>query len=172
MSDTQAALFLDSNRTVILRDIDSTIREVEAYADDASLWRAVPGLSNSGGILARHLAGNLHHFLGVRVGAAPYTRNRAEEFTPRADPPMSRAAVVSELRAARVAVETALVALDDDRLGSDFPEPVAGHRIRTSRFLVHLAAHLGYHLGQIDYHRRMQPGSQGAAGTLPIDGLL
>ncbi len=172
MSDNQAALLLDSIRTVILRDIDSTIREVEAYTDDASLWRAVPGLSNSGGILARHLAGNLHHFIGVRLGAATYTRNRAEEFTPRAEPPMSRAAVVLELQAARVAVDAALLTLDDDTLGAEFPEPVAGHRVRTSRFLVHLAAHLGYHLGQIDYHRRMQEGSQGAAGTLPIDGLL
>jgi hypothetical protein len=85
---------------------------------------------------------------------------------------MSRAAVVSELRAARVAVDAALKTLDDQTLKSEFPEPVAGHRVRTSRFLVHLAAHLGYHLGQIDYHRRVQPGSQGTAGTLPIDGLV
>lgn len=172
MSDTQAALLVDALRTVILRDIDSTIREVEAYADDASLWRVVPGLSNSGGMLARHLAGNLHHFIGVRLGAASYTRNRTEEFTSRAEPPMSRAAVVAELRTAQAAVDAAMKVLDDAALGSEFPEPVAGHRVRTSRFLVHLAAHLGYHLGQIDYHRRMQPGSQGAAGTLPIDGLL
>lgn len=166
-------MLVDALRSVVLRDLDGVIAEVEAYPDDASLWREVPGLSNSGGMLARHLAGNLHHFIGAKLGAEPYLRNRSEEFTSRAGPPpMPRASVVRELRAAREAVERALASLDDAALAAPFPEPVAGHTLKAARFLVHLAAHLGYHLGQIDYHRRMQAGSSGAVGTLPLDRLL
>lgn len=165
-------MFIDALRTVLLRDLDAVIREVEAYPDDASLWRSIPGLSNSGGMLARHLAGNLHHFIGLRLGTASYVRDRTEEFTSRAEPPMPRAAVVAELRAAKDAVAIALQSLDERAIAADFPEPVAGHTLRTSRFLAHLVAHLGYHLGQMDYHRRVQSGGGITVGTMAIDQLV
>ncbi len=166
-------MLVDALRTVLLRDLECVIREVEAYPDDESLWRVVPGLSNSGGMLARHLAGNLHHFVGLRLGGAPYVRNRAEEFTSRGGPPaMTRAQVGAELRAAHDAVDRALTSLPDSALAEAFPEAVGGHTIRASRFLVHLVAHLGYHLGQIDYHRRVQDAASAAIGTLPLDRLV
>lgn len=164
-------MIIDALRRVILRDLDACIAEVEAYPDDASLWRTIPGLTNSGGMLARHLAGNLHHFIGVQLGTAKYQRDRAEEFTARSEPPMPRAAVVSELRAARAAVDAALVSLDDDALAAEYPEPVGGFRLGSLRFVVHLAAHLGYHLGQMDYHRRVQPGATGPVGTMALNRL-
>lgn len=188
----------DAIRTVLLRDLDGVVREVEAYDSDEALWRPILGLTNSGGVLARHLAGNLHHFVGHVLGGAAYQRNREDEFDPKGPltaQPMSRAAVVAELRAAQRAVERALGGDEDATLSRDgnatpsgdqnampsshedvslsgiYPQPLAGHHIATSRFLVHLVAHLGYHLGQIDYHRRVQQGGIGAVGTLPLDRL-
>ena len=38
---------------------------------------------------------------------------------------------------------------------SDYPERVFDHPVSTRFFFIHLAAHLGYHLGQVNYHRRL-----------------
>jgi hypothetical protein len=34
------------------------------------------------------------------------------------------------------------------------------------QFMVHLVAHLGYHLGQVDYHRRIAAGQEALPGMI------
>ena len=46
----------------------------------------------------------------------------------------------------------------EDRLSHDFPEAVGGARVATGEYLVHLVSHFTYHLGQLDYHRRLVSG--------------
>jgi hypothetical protein len=138
-------------KAILLRDLGRLRRELEAYPDDAALWRTLPGTANPGGNLALHLAGNLQHFLGARLAGNGYLRDRGREFTARDLP---RAQVLAEVEAAERAVEAGLAALAPGDLDRDYPDPVDGRRLRTGEFLVSLCAHLGYHLGQVDYHRR------------------
>src|SRR6187551_3396600 len=67
-------------RAVLRRDLATLRRELDLYADDAGPWREVPGLANCGGTLALHLAGNLRHFVGARLGTSGYVRDRTAEF--------------------------------------------------------------------------------------------
>lgn len=144
-------------RRVLLREIRTVRREVEAYPSDALLWREVPGLPNPGGTLAIHLAGNLRHYIGAVLGGTGYVRDREAEFSDRGLP---RAVVVERLDAAIDAVDDTLAALTPERALEPYPEVVLGRSPSTLDFLVHLASHLGYHLGQLDYHRRMvSPGA-------------
>lgn len=159
---------LDAIRVVLLRDLDAAVREVEAYTSDDALWRIVPGTSNAGGTLARHLAGNLRHFVGSVLGGTDFVRDRDAEFSGKA---LSRAEVAAELRAAAADVDASLRALDAEAFAKPYPRQVGGQTLRTDRFLVHLAAHLGYHLGQLDYHRRMQQPDAQPIGTMAVDAL-
>lgn len=159
---------LDDIRLVLLRDIDAAAREVEAYPSDESLWAKIPGLTNSGGSLARHLAGNIRHFVGHLLGGSGYVRDREAEFSGTVLP---RAAVAAELRAASAEVDAALRALPAARLAAPFPAVIATVQLTTGRALLHFAAHFAYHLGQIDYHRRMQDPGAKAIGTMTLDPL-
>ena len=139
-------------KTVLLANLATLRREVEQYPDDASLWRQLPGLANPGGNLALHLAGNLQCFIGGHLGRTGYVRDREREFAAR---DLSRDQVLQEVDAAARAVEGALAPLDDAVLEQPFPVPVDGRPMLTGLFLTRLVSHLGYHLGQLDYHRRM-----------------
>lgn len=137
---------------ILTRDLVSLRKEIEAYPDDQDLWRGAEGITNSGGTLALHLAGNLQHFIGAVLGNTGYVRNRDAEFAERDVP---RADVLHRIDAAAVAVRDTLSRLTDADLAREYPLPIGKVRVDTGDFLIHLATHLAYHLGQVDYHRRM-----------------
>jgi uncharacterized damage-inducible protein DinB len=138
------------------RDLRTLRREVEAYPDERSLWQTVPGISNVAGTLVLHLTGNLRHYFGARLGGTGYVRDRAAEFARRDVP---RSELLDEIEAARTDVKTAVARTSEARLTDDFPEAVGGSIVRTGEYLIHLTTHFAYHLGQIDYHRRVVTGS-------------
>jgi hypothetical protein len=147
-------------QVLLTRELRTVRRQLQAYPDDASVWRVVPGLPNTGGTLALHVAGNLRHFVGGVLGGDGYQRDRDAEFARRDVP---RSELLAGIDAAIAAVERALPTLPADRLTSPFPEPIAKRRVSTGVFAIHLATHLAYHLGQLDYHRRAVTGD--AAGV-------
>lgn len=150
-------------RTILTRELYAFRRGVEAYPDDASLWRAVPGIANAGGTLVLHVSGNLRHFIGAVLGGSGYVRDRAAEFSRRG---VRRAELLEEIDAAIAAVGRGMDATPDDALGARYPEQVAGRDVLTRDYLVHLAAHLAYHLGQFDYHRRIVTGDGRTIGAV------
>lgn len=152
----------------MLRELDGFMREVDAFPDDVTLWQTAPGVTNSSGNLALHVAGNLQHFVGAILGQTGYVRNREHEFSCREG---ARAAVIAELTAARAVVDTTLSRLTQADLDRDYPEPLAGHTLNTAMFLVHLGAHLAFHLGQAGYLRRIVTGSNISTGPLPLAAL-
>ena len=156
-------------QTVLLRELAAVRRSVEAYPDDASVWAERAGLPNSGGTLVLHLAGNLQHYVGAVLGASGYRRDRDAEFARRDVP---RAALLAEVAAAQTAIERTFPTLPDSTLDEPYPEAIGGHRLATDAFLVHLAAHLAYHLGQLDYHRRVVTGDVRGVGALAPGGLV
>lgn len=156
-------------QSFLLRDLRSLRLELERYPDEASLWIIPEGLSNSAGTLALHVAGNLQHYIGAQLGQSGYMRDRAREFAARNVP---RTQILAEIDATQEAIRATLPRLTPEQLEADYPETVGGVRIRTDAYLLQVAVHLAYHLGQIDYHRRMvtgDPTGVGAVATVALD---
>lgn len=154
---------------VLVRDIDSVRDQINAYTDEADIWRLVPGVANSAGTLALHIAGNIQHYIGAQLGATGYVRDRDAEFGARDVP---RSEILAQIEAARMALARALPNVKADALASAYALEVGGVRPSTGQFLIHLAAHLAYHLGQIDYHRRAVTAQPSIGGMQSIPALV
>jgi uncharacterized damage-inducible protein DinB len=155
-------------RTVVLRELRALDREIAAYPDDESLWTAPAGAPNSAGNLALHLAGNLRHFIGAALGETGYTRDRDSEFSSKGLSRDELRAIVSD---AIRELDNAFDGITDEQLNSEYPIPIQERKLQASEFLVHLAVHLGYHLGQIDYHRRLSTSSSESVNTMSVKEL-
>jgi uncharacterized damage-inducible protein DinB len=147
---------LDALLKILERDLEKLRQEIEAYPDEESVWSVLPGTSNSAGNLCLHLAGNLQHFIGAVLGGSGYLRDREAEFSTRYLP---KDRLLKEVDAARSEVVSTLSGLDPDQLAERYPVEVFGHPMTVEYFLIHLTAHLNYHLGQVNYHRRLLAGS-------------
>ena len=145
------------------RDLRALGREINAYPQERDLWTEVPGIPNVAGTLALHLAGNLQHYVGAALGGTGYVRDRQAEFARRGVP---RAELLHEVEAARAAVRAGLGGAEPPDMEAEFPEAVGGVRVATGEYLIHLATHFAYHLGQIDYHRRVVTGRATAVDAM------
>lgn len=136
------------------RDLTKLKQEIESYKSDDALWRTDKALPNSGGNLALHLCGNLSHFIGATLGGSGYIRNRDLEFS---DKGVSRDEVIKKIDDTLAAVDNTLANVTGEQLAENFPIEVFKDKpvVSTEWMLVHLATHLNYHLGQVNYHRRM-----------------
>jgi hypothetical protein len=157
----------DLNR-LLGRELATLRDELLAYPDDASVWALPAGVPNSAGTLTLHLAGNLRFYVGAQLGATGYVRDRETEFAQRNVP---RDELVQLVERAADEVTRTLANLDPAVLSSVYPVEVGGLRLETLRFLLHLEAHFAYHLGQIDYHRRVVTGHSRSVGALPLPAL-
>jgi uncharacterized damage-inducible protein DinB len=140
---------------LFVRELETVQRELALFPDDDSVWRTLPGISNSAGNLALHLAGNLLHYVGAMLGGTGYVRNRPLEFS---RPSGTRAELDAEVQIAIDVVKRVLPHVSDERMARDFPETIAGVTLRTGLFLMHLSAHAAFHVGQIGYLRRALTG--------------
>ena len=154
---------------LIARELDTLRDELLAYPDEADMWARPEGVPNSAGNLALHLAGNLRWFIGAQYGATGYVRDRDAEFGARSG---SRTELLAIVQATRDEVTRTLASMDPTLLNDTFPQELAGMRFPAGRFLTHLACHLAYHLGQIDFHRRMVTKSGASVGALPLPPLV
>jgi DinB superfamily len=152
----------------LVRELEGVKRELALFKDDASVWNTIPGITNSAGNLALHLAGNLQYFIGAVLGRTGYVRNRELEFGRKSG---SRAEIYAELDAAIAVVGKVLPSISDAVLDQEFPEAVMGSKFRTGTFLVHLVAHAGFHLGQAGYLRRVVTGDATSSGPIPLGPL-
>jgi uncharacterized damage-inducible protein DinB len=134
------------------RDLNKLKIEIEQYSDEADLWKTGEGITNSAGNLCQHLTGNLLHFFGAVLGGTGYVRDRDAEF---AGKNVSREHLVSQIDTTLEVVTSTLAKLTDEDLANNYPIEVFGHPMTTEYFVTHLATHFNYHLGQINYHRRM-----------------
>ncbi len=139
------------------RDLARLARQLDAF-DDAHLWQVLPGVTNSAGNLMLHLSGNLRAYIGLRIGGVAYVRDRPREFGATNVPKAEMAADLAELATLIPRVLDAVTPAQWDEL---FPENVLGTPLSNRHFVIHLYGHLNYHLGQIDYLRRVLSG-QGA----------
>ena len=142
----------DELTAVICRELRAVERELDAYQAEDQVWLLPEGLPNSAGTLALHIEGNLRYFIGTVLGGDSYVRDRDAEFSKRG---VSRAELVAGLREADKVVRETMAHLDPAKFNEPYPLPVLNRRLNTGDFLLHLATHLAYHTGQMDFHRRI-----------------
>lgn len=134
------------------RDLNRLKDEITAYQNESNLWITDKEIPNSAGNLCLHLIGNLKHFIGLHVGDVPYERDRDGEFNKKNVP---RDQMVGEIEETKAIVRKAVSELSENRLNQDYPIEFGGSRPTVVYILISMASHLAYHLGQINYHRRL-----------------
>jgi hypothetical protein len=142
----------DTLKTLIIRDLEKLKQEIEAYQNEAMLWYVEKSISNSAGNLCLHLVGNLNAYIGAEFGKTGYMRNRADEFALKDVP---RAELVDKIGKTIMMIKKTFDMISEDQLKEKYPAEILLKDASTEYFFVHLAMHLGYHLGQINYHRRL-----------------
>lgn len=145
-------MMIETFKFLFKRDLLKLKQEIESYIDQNKLWHVASGISNSAGNLCLHLIGNLNHFIGAALGNTGYVRNRELEFSQKN---ISADELVKKINDTIGVVENTLNKLSDDMLNEDFPLLYNNEKVSTMLMLTHLLSHLGYHLGQINYYRRL-----------------
>ena len=134
------------------RELQTLKAEIMLYADETSLWHVEEGINNSAGNLCLHLVGNLNHFIGAILGNTGYERDRDLEFSAHN---YSRLELIAALENTKTVVKNTFQHLSDADLKKNYPVEKHGEIVKTDFMLLHLLTHFNYHLGQINYHRRL-----------------
>jgi uncharacterized damage-inducible protein DinB len=134
------------------RDLNVLKQEINAYNIEENLWVSNETISNSAGNLALHLIGNLNHFIGATLGDSAYVRQRDLEFSLK---DVTKEEMIIQIDDTIRVVESVLNHLTDADLQKEYKRRAFEDVMTTENFLVHLSMHLAYHLGQINYHRRL-----------------
>jgi len=134
------------------RDLDALKKEIDSYSDESKLWITSSEIKNSPGNLCLHICGNLQHFIGAVLGNTGYVRNRDVEFSKKNVP---KEELLNSIDNTKEGILNVLESLSEDQLAKDYPVDVFKKKMTTTYFLIHLHSHLNYHLGQINYHRRL-----------------
>jgi uncharacterized damage-inducible protein DinB len=145
-------LLLPSLIQLFDRDLAKLEEEIKLYPTEESLWGIAGDIKNSGGNLCLHLCGNLRHFIGNIMGNTGYQRNRDYEFAAKN---VAHNILISEVDKTKNDVHETLLTLNTQDLKKNYPVEVFGSPMTTTFFLLHLHSHLTYHLGQVNYHRRL-----------------
>lgn len=134
------------------RDLNKLRTEIDSYQDEVNIWKTDKNISNSAGNLCLHLIGNLNHYIGMMLGNSGYIRNRELEFSLKE---ISRTKLIQQIDKTIETVALTLEKLSAEGLQKEYPEQPLGYSMTTEYFLIHLFGHLSYHLGQVNYHRRL-----------------
>lgn len=138
--------------TLFTRDLNRLIQELKAFPSDEILWQRSPGVSNSAGNLVLHLEGNLREYVARQLGGIPYQRQRDLEFSSNG---VSREQLIQRMEEVKTQVAEVVSGLSESQLALTHPEQVLQIPLSSRDFLIHLHGHLNFHLGQIDYLRRI-----------------
>ncbi|CAA9200088.1 hypothetical protein FLA105534_02965 [Flavobacterium bizetiae] len=145
-------MLIETLKSLFNRDLNQLKVEIESYQNESQLWVIDKNISNSGGNLCLHLIGNINTYIGAEIGKTDYIRNRPLEFSLK-DIPKSE--LINKIEETILVVNKALDNLTQADLETIYPQIVFEKEMTTGFFLVHLSTHLAYHLGQINYHRRL-----------------
>ena len=150
------------------RELNSFVDELKLFTDDQAIWEVLPGVTNSAGNLTLHVCGNLNHFIGAVLGHTGFVRDRESEFNRKSG---SRVELVSELQDTKVIIQNLLPKLSETTLTETYPKTVGGVELPCARFLMHLATHLSFHVGQVGYLRRILTGNNKSSGAISLHTL-
>lgn len=134
------------------RDLKKLRVEIEAYKTEKNIWQVEKNIKNSAGNLCLHIIGNLNWYIGAQLGATGYIRHRELEFSSTNIP---KDDLLLEIDKTRSVLDNTLDKITSSQLELEYPILVFDKKTTTYYFLIHLTTHLTYHLGQINYHRRL-----------------
>ena len=143
---------IQSLQQLFSRDLNKLRSEIEAYQNESNIWIVDQNISNSAGNLTLHLIGNLNTYIGAEIGKTGYLRNRELEFSAK---DIAKAELINMINATIHTVQKSLDLLKEEDLASEYPILVFKEKTTMEYMLIHLATHLAYHLGQVNYHRRL-----------------
>lgn len=138
--------------TLFCRDLTKLKVELESYKTETQIWKVTGDIANSAGNLCLHLVGNLDTYIGATLGNSGYVRDRDAEFALKDVP---RVELIQRIDSTIKTIQQVIPSLSNEQLKSEYPLLVLKEKTTTEYFLIHLAMHLSYHLGQINYHRRL-----------------
>jgi hypothetical protein len=133
------------------RDLLKLKEEIKNFKDEANIWRGVDGITNTAGTLVLHLIGNLNFTIGTQIGKTGYVRNREQEFSLIGVP---REKLIADIESTIEVVKWSLEAIDQDRLAETYALEFFGVK-STAFYLTAFFGHFSYHLGQVNYLRRI-----------------
>ncbi len=133
------------------RDLDKLKEEINLFREE-NLWEITKNIKNSAGNLSLHLLGNLNTYIGKNLGQTGYLRDREKEFS---EKNVNKSELINLIEKTKLMIVTILTPIDEAELKKLYPENVFGYEMSTQYFLIHLLSHLSYHLGQINYLRRV-----------------
>ncbi|SFD98601.1 DinB family protein [Spirosoma endophyticum] len=145
-------MLVQTLKTLFCRDLNRLRLEIDSYQDEAKIWHIDKGIANSAGNLCLHLVGNLNTYIGVELGKTGYVRQREREFSLKDIP---KAELLQKIDETIKVIDKALDNVTEEQLQQEYPMLVFDEMTSTEYLLVHLTTHLTYHLGQINYHRRL-----------------
>lgn len=134
------------------RDLRKMIEEVNAFKNEEDLWKIQGTVKNSCGNLVSHIIGGLNHHIGATLGHTGYVRNRDLEFSVKGTP---RKELVAQLESLIAMIRKTLEALTPEEMAAEFPLPFDGAENSNTYVLTRLLVHTNYHLGQLNYLRRI-----------------
>jgi hypothetical protein len=139
------------------RDLRQLINEVNQFEDESNLWKTTGTVKNSSGSLVLHILGGTNYLIGTVLGGTGYVRHRDEEFT-RKNVPGNE--LVDQLEGLVVIVTKTLHSLSPDQMEAEYPIFFDRPKTTVAYVLTQLALHLNYHLGQVNYLRRILEGPE------------
>jgi hypothetical protein len=145
-------MLIDTIKMLMTQDLRKLHEEIKLYKNEESIWKVEGNIANSGGNLCLHLLGNLNTYIGQQIGNTGYIRNRDSEFSLKN---VRREELLGKIDETINVVNNSLDKLDESSLPAEFPMVVFQENTSTEYLLVRLSTHLSYHLGQINYHRRL-----------------
>ncbi|PZU91699.1 MAG: DinB superfamily protein [Chryseobacterium sp.] len=145
-------MMIESLKSLYNRDLNKLKFEIESYKSEKSIWETDKNISNSAGNLCLHLVGNLNTYIGAELGKTGYIRHRDLEFSLKDIP---KTELIEKVESTIEVVDSVLNKLSEEDLEKEYPTEALGYKMTTGYFLMHLLSHLNYHLGQINYHRRL-----------------
>jgi hypothetical protein len=134
------------------KDLRKLIEEVNLFRNEENLWKTLGTVKNSSGNLVLHIIGGLNHFFGAILAHTGYVRNRDLEFSKKG---VARKDLVAQLEALIPTVNATLASITPEQMDAEYPIPFDDAKNSNSYVLVRLLVHLDYHLGQVNYLRRI-----------------
>ena len=143
---------MNSFKQLYLNFLNSLKDEISLYKDPGKIWLLSGSISNTPGNLCLHICGNLNHFFGAVIGNTGYIRERDQEFSNRN---LSREELFGAIEETKIMIGKIFDDLTQDDINKIYPINKFGENVTYGFIFSRLVSHLSYHLGQINYHRRL-----------------